>query len=55
MANVITALETSAGPTALWATFTDAVPYIGLMMVFGFGFYLLRRITKRGTKGKGGF
>lgn len=52
MGNAITALSTTASADALWGVFGTAVPYIGVVVLVGFGFYLVRRMIKGVSKGK---
>lgn len=52
MENAVTALTTTVSADALWDTFATAVPYLGVIVVFGFGIYLVRRMVKGVSKGK---
>lgn len=52
MENAITALNTSVSAGSLWGVFADAIPYVGTVVVVGFGFYLVRRMIKGMSKGK---
>lgn len=45
-----TAVETLASTVsgdALWGVFNTAVPYIAVVVLAGFGFYLVRKMIKR--------
>lgn len=52
MSEAVTALSTTVSGDALWGVFADAVPYIGVVVLAGFGFYLIRRMIKGLSKGK---
>lgn len=52
MENAITALSTTVSSDALWGVFTSAVPYIGIVVIVSFGFFLIRRMIKGLSKAK---
>lgn len=52
MANAVTTLSTTVSADALWGVFATAVPYISVVVLVGFGFYLVRRMIKGVSKGK---
>lgn len=52
MVNAVSALSTTVSADALWGVFGNAVPYIGVVVIVGFGFYLVRRMIKGVSKGK---
>lgn len=52
MTNAISTLSTTVSADALWGVFANAVPYIGVVVLVGFGFYLVRRMIKGVSKGK---
>lgn len=52
MANAISTLSTTVSSDALWGVFSTAVPYIGIVVLVGLGFYLVRRMIKGVSKGK---
>lgn len=52
MENAITSLSTTVSADALWGVFNTAVPYIGVVVLVGFGFYLVRRMVKGIQKAK---
>lgn len=52
MSNVASALESAITPSALWGQITPLIVFVGIMVVFAFGYYILRRVTKGATKGK---
>lgn len=52
MTNAITSLSTTVSSDALWGVFGSAVPYIGVVVLVGFGFYLVRKMIKGVSKGK---
>lgn len=52
MENAISALTTTVSANSLWGVFADAVPFIGIVVVVGLGFYLVRKMIKGVSKGK---
>lgn len=52
MANAISTLSTTVSSDALWGVFAQTVPYIGVVVLVGFGVYLIRRMIKGVSKGK---
>ena len=52
MGNAVTTLSTTVSADALWGVFATAVPYISVVVLVGFGFYLVRRMIKGVSKGK---
>lgn len=52
MANAVSTLSTTVSSDALWGVFGQAVPYIGVVVLVGLGFYLIRRMIKGVSKGK---
>lgn len=54
MANAIASLSTTVSSDALWGIFGQAIPYLGVVVLVGFGFYLVRRMIKKISKGKAG-
>lgn len=52
MANTVSTLATTVSADALWGVFADAIPYISVVVLAGFGFYLVRRMIKGLSKGK---
>lgn len=52
MDNAITALSSTVSAASLWSVFTSAVPYISIVVISGFGFYLVRKMIKGLSKGK---
>lgn len=52
MSNTVGQLATTVSADALWGVFGDAVPYISVVVLAGFGFYLVRRMIKGLSKGK---
>lgn len=50
--NAIETLSTTVSSDALWGVFANAVPYIGVVVLVGFGFYLIRRMIKGVSKGR---
>lgn len=52
MENVVTELATTVNANSLWGVFSDAIPFISVVILVGFGFYLVRRMIKGVAKGK---
>lgn len=52
MANAVTTLATSVSADALWGVFASSIPYISVVVLVAFGFYLVRRMIKGISKGK---
>lgn len=52
MTNAISTLSTTVSSDALWGVFNTAIPYIGVVVLVGFGFYLVRKMIKGVAKGK---
>lgn len=54
MGNVITSLTTSLSGDALWGVVGSIVPVLTITVLFGLGFYLVKRIINKAKKAKGG-
>lgn len=52
MAGFITALQTNLTSGNLWGELTAAGAFIGLMVVFAFGYRVVRKVIKGTSKGK---
>lgn len=52
MPNAVNTLATTVSADALWGVFADAIPYISVVVLVAFGFYLIRRMIKGLSKGK---
>lgn len=52
MKNAVSTLSTTVSANALWGVFADAIPYISVVVLVGFGFFLIRRMIKGVSKGK---
>lgn len=52
MQNAVNTLATTVTADALWGVFADAVPYVSVVVLVGFGFYLIRKMIKGVSKGK---
>lgn len=48
----VNTLATTVTADSLWSTFGSCVPYIAIVVVVGFGMYLVRRMIKGVSKGK---
>lgn len=51
---VITALTTALSADNLWGVIANAVPLIGVVTLFGLGFFLTKRAVKKLGKAKTG-
>lgn len=52
MQNAVSTLASTVTADSLWGVFADAVPYISVVVLVAFGFYLIRRMIKGVSKGK---
>lgn len=52
MENAVAKLASTVSADALWGVFADAIPYISVVVIVAFGFYLIRRMIKGLSKGK---
>lgn len=52
MAGFITALQTTLTSADLWTELTAAAAFIGLMVIFAFGYRVVRKLIKGTSKGK---
>lgn len=55
MSSFVTALTASSGGLTsanLWTEATNVAPLIASIVIFAFGFYILRRVTKGASHGK---
>lgn len=52
MAAFITALQTNLTSANLWGELTAAGAFIGLMVVFAFGYRIVKRLVNGVSKGK---
>lgn len=51
---VITSLTTSLSASNLWGIVGSVVPFLAISVLFGLGFYLVKRILRRTRNTKGG-
>lgn len=54
MDNVITSLTTSLSANNLWGIVGSIVPFLAITVLFGLGFYLVKKLIKRLRGAKGG-
>lgn len=54
MKAVITALTTSLSAENLWGIVGEVVPFLAISILFGLGFYLVKRILNKTKRAKGG-
>lgn len=52
MSGFITALQTNLTSANLWSELTAAAAFIGLMVIFAFGYRVVRKVIKGTAKGK---
>lgn len=52
---VITSLTTSLSASNLWGVVGSTVPFLAISVLFGLGFYLVKRILNKTKRTKGGF
>ena len=51
---VITQLTTSLSSNNLWGVVGSVVPFLAISVLFGLGFYLVKRILNKTKRTKGG-
>lgn len=54
MGNVITSIGTAVSADNLWGIVANIVPILAISVLFGLGFYLVKRIMNKIKKAKGG-
>lgn len=54
MTAVITSLTSTLSAENLWGIIGTIVPILGISVLFGLGFYLVKRILNKVKKAKGG-
>lgn len=54
MEAVITSLTSSLSAANLWGVVGTVVPFLAISVLFGLGFYLVKRILNKTKKAKGG-
>lgn len=54
MTAVITSLTTTLSAENLWAIVGNIIPILGISVLFGLGFYLVKRILNKVKRAKGG-
>lgn len=54
MEEVISSLTTSLSAANLWGVVGDVVPFLAISVLFGLGFYLVKRILNKTKRAKGG-
>lgn len=52
MGAAVNKLATTVTADSLWGVFADAIPYISIVILVAFGFYLIRRMLRGLSKGK---
>jgi len=51
----VTALTTALTPAAFWSSIAQVGPLIGVLVLVGFGYKILRRLVGGATQGKAKF
>lgn len=54
MTSVITSLTSTLSAENLWGIIGNIIPILGISVLFGLGFYLVKRILNKVKKAKGG-
>ena len=54
MSSVVSELTTTLSAANLWDIVGDVVPFIGISVLFGLGFYLVKRVINKVKRAKGG-
>lgn len=54
MDSVITSLTSSLSASNLWGIVGSVVPFLAVSVLFGLGFYLVKRIINKTKRAKGG-
>lgn len=54
MSSVISSLTTTLSASNLWGIIGDVVPFIGVSVLFGLGFFLVKKVINKIKKAKGG-
>lgn len=54
MTDVITSISTSLSAANLWGIVGNVVPILAISVLFGLGFYLVKRIMNKIKRAKGG-
>ena len=54
MAEVVTSVSNSLSAANLWGIVGEVVPILAISVLFGLGFYLIKRILNKIKRAKGG-
>ena len=54
MDNVVSSIATEVSSANLWSVVGSVVPILAISVLFGLGFYLVKRILNKTKKAKGG-
>jgi len=54
MKAVITAITAALSADSLWSIVGEVVPFLAISVLFGLGFYLVKRILNKVKRAKGG-
>ena len=54
MDTVVNTLTTSLSAANLWGIVGSVIPFLAISVLFGLGFYLVKRIINKTKKAKGG-
>lgn len=54
MENVVSSIATEVSAANLWTQVGAVVPILGISVLFGLGFYLIKRVLNKTKRAKGG-
>ena len=54
MDTVVTSLTSQLSAANLWGVVNSVMPYIGISVLFGLGFYLVKKAIRKTRNAKGG-
>lgn len=52
MENTVSTLATTVNANSMWQVFADAIPFISVVVLVSFGFYIIRKLVRGLSKGK---
>lgn len=52
MSDFIAAIQTAMNSNTMWENVTDAAPFIGIVAVFVFGYFIVRKVVRGAAKGR---
>lgn len=54
MTNAVTAMTTNITPTALWEQVGTVMPFVATMVIFCFGFLIVKKVIRKASGGRAG-